>query len=122
LHDNQIIFRESGIIVNKAVFLRVKFSLQMGPTLDVIEEIGNKLEQVNAAELRNAKEELLPYSMGDEKSDSIWRQNETSELWKKRAMDGVAVTGMLCKMFNKTAAQLEGALKVISWKHKFNQG
>jgi len=122
LHDNQIIFRESGVIVNKAVFVHVKFTMQMGPTLDAVKEVEKKLKKVNEGELRNAQMDLLPYLMGSEKGDSIWRQNETSELWRKRAMDGVAITGMLHNMFNKTAAQLEDALGIIPEKHDINQG
>ena len=122
LHDNQIMFRESGIVVNKAVFVHVRFEMEMGPTLDAITEVGKKLENVHLAELNNSKVDILPYLMGSEGNDSIWRQDEASELWRKRSMDGVAISGMLYNMFNRSAAGLASALGVIPPKYTINTG
>src|SRR5574343_374402 len=122
VHDNQIMFRESGIVVNKAVFVHVRFEMEMGPTLDAITEIGKKLENVHSAELNNSKVDILPYLMGSEGNNSIWRQDEASELWRKRSMDGVAISGMLYNMFNRSAAGLASALGVIPPKYTINTG
>jgi len=122
LRDNQIMFRESGIVINKAVFVHVKFALEMGPVLDAIEEIGQKLESVHKTELKNANLDILPYLMGSEGNNSVWRQNEAAELWRKRSMDGVAISGMLYKMFNGTVNQLASALEIIPDKYTVNSG
>lgn len=122
LHDNQIMFRESGVVVNKAVFFHVRFTMEMGPTLDAIQEIDKKLRDVNEAERKNSDFNVLPYLMGSEGNDSIWRQNEAAELWRKRALDGVAITGMLHNMFNRTARQLSDSMGIIPKKYDVNKG
>lgn len=122
LHDNQIMFRESGIVINKAVFFHVRFKMDMGPALDAIQDIGKKLEDVNNAEVKNSEFNVLPYLMGSESDNSIWRQNEAAELWKKRALDGVAITGMLYHMFNRTTMQLADSIGIIPLKYNINKG
>jgi len=122
VYDNQIMFRESGIVINKAVFIHVKFQVDMRPTLDAIAEIGKKLKDVNKAEIDNSKLNILPYLMGSESNNSIWRKDEAATLWRKRSMDGVAITGMLHTMFNRSVHSLDQALKVLPYRYEINRG
>jgi hypothetical protein len=94
----------------------------MGPVLKLIDEIVAKLKEVNDAEVKNEEIDILPYLMGNEGSDSIWRQNETSELWRKRSKDGVVITGLLSNMFKRQADKLNGALMTIPRHYDINKG
>ena len=121
-HNNQIMFQEQGKMINKAVFVHVAFKVDMGPALALIDEIVAKLKEVNEMEAKNEKIEILPYLMGSNESDSIWRNNETSELWRQRSKDGVVITGMLFKMFNRQVDKLNGALMTIPRHYDVNKG
>ena len=121
-HNNQIMFQEQGKMINKAVFVHVAFKVDMGPALTLIDEIVAKLKEVNEMEAKNEKIEILPYLMGSNESDSIWRNNETSELWRQRSKDGVVITGMLFKMFNRQVDKLNGALMTIPRHYNVNKG
>ena len=120
--NNQIMFHEQGKLINKAVFIHVAFKVDMSPVLKLVEEIVQKLKEVNEMECKNQKIDILPYLMGTNVSDSIWRQNETSELWRKRSKDGVVITGMLSKMFKRQVDKLNGALMTIPKHYDVNKG
>ena len=90
--SNQIIFQEQGKIINKAVYVYVAFKVDMGPALNLIDNIVAMLKDVNEMEAKNEGINILPYLMGTKESDLVWRNNETSELWIKRSKDGVAIT------------------------------
>ncbi len=113
LQDNQVMFREKGIVINKAIFAHVKFTMEMGPIVESMFEIGKKLKEVYETEKENSNLDILPYLMGSEGNSSIWRQNEAAELWRKRAVDGAAISGMLYSMFNGSMHELVEALTVI---------
>ena len=121
LKDNQIMFREAGTVINKAVFVHVEFKVNMSNTLRAIEDLNRKLQKIHNTELQNQKFDILPY-LRNEGKDSIWRPNEANALFKKRALDGVAITGMLNKMFNRSSERLKGALKVLPRKYDVNEG
>jgi len=122
LQDNQVMFREVGVVINKAVFAHVKFTMEMGPIVDGMFEVGKKLEEIYATEKKNSQLDILPYLMGSYSNDSIWQQDEASELWRKRAMDGTAISGILYSMFNGSMHDLVEALTVIPEKYDVNKG
>ena len=55
----------------------------MGPALNLIDDIVAMVKEVNEMEAKNEGINILPYLMGTNESDLVWRNNETSELWIK---------------------------------------
>ena len=111
--DNQILFYDKGSVVNKATFLHIRFLVDMNGPLTELDRIIGSLKVLNEEDGKNAKKTLLPLLDKGKSVVSTWKNGEHTELYRNRALDGVAITSMLLAMFDELTKELQGVLMVV---------
>ena len=110
--DNQILFYDKGSVVNKATFLHIRFLVDMNGPLTELDRIIGSLKILNEEDGKNAKKTLLPLLDKGKSVVSTWKNGEHTELYRNRALDGVAITSMLLAMFDELTKELQGVLLI----------
>jgi len=115
--DNQLIFEEKGTVINKSTFLHLRFTFNMSEILTVMDQVIQKLEEMVEQERMESGKSLLPHLENFNVSKlSEVSLKEVTELYRNRALDGVAISSLLLTMFRRHAMELKGTLLVVPEK------
>ena len=121
VYDNQILFRERGVVVNRATFLHVRFMVNMSDVLDAIDQVIVKLTSIIEIEQKTSGQSIKSFLNGDPDFGGGTAFSDTNELFRNRALDGVAICTLLLDMFQHHASRLRGILEVTPGNYTIHQ-
>ena len=121
VYDNQILFRERGVVVNRATFLHVRFMVNMSDVLDAIDQVIVKLTSIIEIEQKTSGQSIKSFLSGDPDFGGGTAFSDTNELFRNRALDGVAICTLLLDMFQHHASRLRGILEVTPGNYTIHQ-
>ena len=112
--DNQVLFRERGVVINQATFLHMKYELNMTDTVVKMAEFLSKLNATYHRELQTANTSSYGFLMeGKPDIQSVFTEGEVNELYRKRSTDGAAICQWLYAMFDFRYKELKEALTYV---------
>jgi len=110
--ENQVLFRNKGILANTLTFTHIRFRVNLTKPLKELDDMIWKVKQAYKTEMDHYNE-FLPLEGGDDEVDRLFAKDEKGVLFQKGKLDGAYMLLHILDTFTRYKKDLRNLLSAV---------